>query len=71
MGMFVATGTPAPIVARLSSAIAAEVKGPEVGQRLSDMGMTPVGSTPEDLVAVMQRTPRWAKIIKDANIRLG
>lgn len=71
MGMYVAANTPAPIVARLTSAIAAEVKGPEVGRRLSDMGMTPVGSTPEELKAMMERdAPRWAKIVQDANIRL-
>ena len=33
--------------------------------------MQPVGSTPEELVALMTRdAPRWAKIIKDANIRM-
>lgn len=71
MAMFVAASTPAPIVAKLSSAILAEVKGPEVGRRLAEMGMTPVGSTPEELKALMARdAPRWAKIVKDANIRL-
>ena len=71
MAMFVAANTPAPIVAKLSSAIAAEVKGPEVGRRLSEMGMMPVGSSPEELRAMMDRdAPRWAKIVKDANVRL-
>ncbi|MBB3176637.1 tripartite tricarboxylate transporter substrate binding protein [Variovorax sp. Sphag1AA] len=71
MGMFVAAGTPAPIVAKLSSVIAAQVRGPEITQRLADMGMEPVGSTPEELLALMTRdSPRWAKIVKDANIRL-
>ncbi|MGR4871617.1 Bug family tripartite tricarboxylate transporter substrate binding protein [Variovorax sp. LARHSF232] len=71
MAMFVPTATPAPVVARLAEVISAEVKGPEVSRRLADMGMEPVGSTPEELVAVMRRdTPRWAKIVKDANIRM-
>lgn len=67
----VTTATPALVVARLAQVIAAEVKGPEVSRRLADMGMEPVGSTPEELGAVMQRdTQRWAKIVRDANIRL-
>lgn len=71
MAMFVAAGTPAPIVTKLSSVIATQVRGPEITQRLADMGMEPVGSTPEELLALMTRdAPRWAKIVKDANIRL-
>ncbi len=71
MAMFVAAGTPAPIVSKLATVIAVEVKGPEITRRLTDMGMEPVGSTPEELVALMTRdTPRWARIVKDANIRL-
>jgi tripartite-type tricarboxylate transporter receptor subunit TctC len=71
MGMFVASGTPAPIVSKLSTVIAAQVRGPELTQRLADMGMEPVGSTPEELQALMARdTPRWAKVVRDANVRL-
>ena len=71
MAMFVAAGTPAPLVQRLSKEIAAQIHGPEAGQRLSDMGMQPVGSTPQELAALMARdAPHWARIVKDANIKM-
>ncbi|MGH8807968.1 MAG: Bug family tripartite tricarboxylate transporter substrate binding protein, partial [Noviherbaspirillum sp.] len=70
-GMFVATGTPAPVIERLSREIAAEIRGSDVGQRLISIGMQPVGSTPEELAALMERdAPRWARIIKDANVKI-
>lgn len=71
MGMFVATATPAPIVQRLSTVIADQVRNGDAGKRLADMGMEPVGSAPDKLAALMARDqPRWAKIVKDANVRL-
>ena len=71
MAMMVAAGTPAAVVQRLSKEIALQIREQDVGQRLAEMGMQPVGSTPEELVAVMTRdAPRWARIVKDANIRM-
>ena len=71
MAMFVASGTPAPLVQRLSKEIAAQIREQEAGQRLTEMGMQPVGSTPEELLALMNRdAPRWARIVRDASIRI-
>jgi tripartite-type tricarboxylate transporter receptor subunit TctC len=47
-GILVPTGTPQPIVNRLSQEIARLVRQPEVQQRLVTMGADPVGSTPEE-----------------------
>ena len=71
MGMFVPTATPVPIVQRLAAVIAEQVRTGDAGRRLADMGMEPVGSTPDKLAALMTRdAPRWARIVKDANVTL-
>jgi tripartite-type tricarboxylate transporter receptor subunit TctC len=71
MAMFVPAGTQPAIVSRLATVIASVIHSPEVSQRISDTGMEPVGSTPEELAALMARdAPRWAKIVKEANIKL-
>lgn len=70
-GAFAPAGTPKPIVDKLSAEIRKIVASPELTSRLTGMGLRPVGSTPEELAAVMARDmPRWAKIVKDANIKL-
>jgi tripartite-type tricarboxylate transporter receptor subunit TctC len=58
-------GTPRPIVERLSAAIAAAVKQPDVRDKLTGLGMEVVGGSPADLTALMAREiPRWAALVK-------
>jgi tripartite-type tricarboxylate transporter receptor subunit TctC len=47
-GILVPAGTPAPIVNRLSQAIATYVRQPETQQRLAAMGADSVGSSPDE-----------------------
>ena len=47
IGALAPSGTPAAIVARLSSEIAKAVRSPEIAQRFLQLGIDPVGSTPE------------------------
>ena len=66
-----AAGTPRPIVDKLSAEVRRIVASPELSGRLAAMGLRPVGGTPEELSAAMARDlPRWARIVKDAGIRL-
>ena len=38
---------------------------PDVGQRLHDLGATPVGDTPADTATfIRQETERWRKVIR-------
>lgn len=70
-GAFAPAGTPKPIVDKLSAEIRRIVASPEVSNRLLGMGLRPVGGSPEELAAVMARDmPRWARIVKDAHIKL-
>ena len=65
-----AAGTPRPVVARLSAAIAAALKAPEVSEQLVALGLEPVGSTPEELARWMaEDTARWAPLVKASGFR--
>ena len=49
------TGLPAPLAARLSEEVRAALKAPEVQTKLTDLGLTVVASTPEELDARLRR----------------
>ncbi|WP_019939949.1 tripartite tricarboxylate transporter substrate binding protein [Bordetella sp. FB-8] len=68
--VFVPKGTPKPIVDRLSKAIAEIVRQPDVQEKLGKtMGMNLVGSTPEQLQALVDKEiPRWAGVVKRAKL---
>ncbi|WCM93114.1 tripartite tricarboxylate transporter substrate binding protein [Acidovorax sp. NCPPB 2350] len=59
-------GTPKPIVQRLNAEIVKALKQPDVQAKLQDqLGMTIVGSPPEELAAHMAKEiPRWAALVK-------
>jgi hypothetical protein len=45
---------------------------PEVRKKFDDLGLEPVGNTPAEFTAIIKKeTPEWAKVIKDAGIKLG
>jgi tripartite-type tricarboxylate transporter receptor subunit TctC len=45
---------------------------PEVRKKFDDLGLEPVGNTPAEFAAIIKKeTPEWAKVIKDAGIKLG
>ncbi|HRO59201.1 MAG TPA: tripartite tricarboxylate transporter substrate binding protein [Burkholderiaceae bacterium] len=70
-GTFVPAGTPKPIIDKLSGEIQRIVKSPEMTECLESMGLRPVGSTPEELAAVIEAdTPRWGSVVRDAGIKL-
>jgi tripartite-type tricarboxylate transporter receptor subunit TctC len=51
LGLLAPAGTPQAVLQKLSAALAQAVRRSEVSQRLTAMGMEPVGGTPEDLAA--------------------
>jgi tripartite-type tricarboxylate transporter receptor subunit TctC len=69
-GLLAPAGTPAPIVARLQSEIAAALKLPEVKERLAADGADPVGSTPDEFAALIKsEIEKWAAVARSANIQ--
>ncbi len=62
--------TPCVAINRLHGDIAKELRPPDVRERLVAQGTDPVGSTPDDFGAFMKtEIAKWARVIKDANIR--
>jgi len=69
-GLVVPAATPHEIVARLHAEILKILRMPEVHDRLVSLGSDPVGSTPDEFGAFMKsETAKWARVIKEANIR--
>jgi len=68
MALMAPAGTPEALIANMKRATSAALALPDVQQRLDILGFTPVGSTPEDLAAVIRNDRlKYAAVIK----RLG
>ncbi|HEY9445446.1 MAG TPA: tripartite tricarboxylate transporter substrate binding protein, partial [Burkholderiales bacterium] len=70
-GLFAPAGTPQNIVARLHAEAAKALASPDVKRRLLESGIVATASSPEQFAAyVKNETQRWAKVIRDARIKL-
>jgi tripartite-type tricarboxylate transporter receptor subunit TctC len=64
-GVWAPAGTPAAVVQRLSSEIAAIVRLPEVRSQFEKLGAEPVGNTPAEFTAFTKaELVKWAGIVK-------
>ena len=71
-GMLGPAGTPAPIVARMNAEMAKVLKLPAVQERLVQMGVEVMASSPEDFGKfVRSEVDRWSKVVRDNNIKAG
>lgn len=69
-GLILPAKTPTPIVTKLNREIAKAMKMPDVVKKMSSDGSQPVGGTPEEFGALLKtESVKWAKIVKDANIK--
>ena len=63
--VLVPAGTPKPIVKRLNAELVKIVNLPDVKERFLGQGLTPVGSTPEQMSALMkEESLQYAKLVK-------
>lgn len=70
--LFAPAKSPAPVIARLNSAVNAALNDPEVNKQLVDAGADPAPGTPEQLADFLKsELDRWGKVIKDKNIKEG
>ncbi len=70
-GVLVPTGTPGPIVDKLNADLAKVLAMPDLKERYALLGVEPVSSTPEQFGQFIQaETAKYAKLIKDAGIRV-
>ena len=70
-GVLASAGTPRDIVTRLNAIIVKALTSPDTRERLAGQGAQPIGNTPEEFTAQMQRDlVKWAKVVKSAGIKL-
>ena len=70
-GVFAPAGTPREIVERVNAAINRAMTRPEMKDKLLSQGADALTGTPADLAALVQRElAKFAKIIKDAGVRV-
>jgi len=68
--VYAPAGTPKPIVERLNAEIVKALKSPDVAERFASLGMEPVANTPAQMAEFNKaEVAKWAKIVKEANIR--
>ena len=70
-GLVAAAHTPAPILEKLSSQIEKTLRDPEIVDKLARQGVEPYYYGPQEFAKrVREEIPKWAKVIKDAGIRI-
>lgn len=71
-GLWTVAGSPPAAVARLHAAAVFALNQPDVRQRMGQIGIVPLGTSPEDFAAfVVAQRDRAARLIRLANITLG
>jgi len=70
-GVYVPTGTPRPVVDRMSVEFTKAARAPDVAQKFAELiDMEILASTPEEFAAFQKsEQERWFKVIKDNNIK--
>jgi tripartite-type tricarboxylate transporter receptor subunit TctC len=70
-GIMAPKGTPAAIVDKLNAEIRAIVDDPEVKAFWQKQGTDPLSMTPAEFnTFLLAEIDKWAKVVKDANIKL-
>jgi len=69
-GVLAPTGTPRAIIVRLAQAVAKAVREPATAERLRKIGVEPLGNTPAEFAALVQReAPIWRDAVQAAGIK--
>ncbi|TKW78360.1 MAG: tripartite tricarboxylate transporter substrate binding protein, partial [Bradyrhizobium icense] len=71
-GLLAPAGTAKDIIDKVHGDTVKALGLPEVRKKFEELGLEPVGNTPAEFAAVIKKEmPEWAKVIKDAGIKLG
>jgi tripartite-type tricarboxylate transporter receptor subunit TctC len=71
-GLLAPAGTPPDVVKKLHDETVKVLALPEVRKQFAETGLEPIGNTPAEFAAAIKtETPQWAKVIKDAGIKLS
>ncbi len=64
-------GTPKAVITRLNTEIVKIMAMSDVKERLTNVGVEPRSSTPEEAAAyIKQDVANWAKVIKESGVQL-
>ncbi len=70
-GIFVPAGTPADIARALQQTLVQVLQEDDIQQRLGDLGARPIGSTPEEFAAFLEKeSAKWAEVIRNGDIKV-
>ncbi len=70
-GILFPTGVSRPVIDKVAADLAKVLARQDVKERLGDLGIESITSTPDEFGAFMaSETVKWGKLIKDANIRI-
>jgi tripartite-type tricarboxylate transporter receptor subunit TctC len=65
VGLVAAGGTPRELVQRLSADVSKAVKSSDLTERMTQLGMEPVGSTPAEFdTLIRSEIEKWARVVK-------
>ncbi|MBX3666490.1 MAG: tripartite tricarboxylate transporter substrate binding protein [Burkholderiales bacterium] len=68
-GFMVPTGTPQAAIDKVYADTVKALRNPDLVKRFNDIGMVPVGNSPQDFARdIKAESARWAKIIKERNL---
>jgi tripartite-type tricarboxylate transporter receptor subunit TctC len=71
-GLVVPAGTDGPIISRLNTSVRNALSDPTVTRRMSEAGTDPLGTTPAEFTTFIQEeNTKWARVIRDAQIKIG
>jgi tripartite-type tricarboxylate transporter receptor subunit TctC len=64
-------GTPRPVINTLNRQINAALAEPAFRKRVTEMGVTPMGGTPEDVTRyIATESSRWSEVVRSAGIKM-
>jgi tripartite-type tricarboxylate transporter receptor subunit TctC len=71
-GLLAPAGTPSDVLDKLHDETVKALALPDVRKKFDELGLEPVGNTPAEFAAIIKKEiPEWAKVIKDAGIKLS
>jgi tripartite-type tricarboxylate transporter receptor subunit TctC len=71
-GILAPAGTPAAVVSKLAAEAAKAMRRPDTVERLTALGLEPVGGTPEAFTALVRSNlERYAKAVKISGARVN